>query len=106
MLHAPCLQYNTELFPVAQMVMKDVQLHATALIVLDFLHSEYFSSLYMTLEHKISHKQHRCICRNNFLNIYIFLHPQIPDFQILSDHNKPYINGNINYSDGEKFTLL
>ncbi len=27
-----------------------------------------------------------------FLNIEIFLHPQIPDFQILS---KPYINGNI-----------
>ncbi len=42
-----------------------------------------------------------CIAKNNFkgdfLNIYIFLHPQIPDFQILSDHNKPYINGNIIY---------
>ncbi len=24
-----------------------------------------------------------------------FLHPQIPDFLILSDHNKPYINGSI-----------
>ncbi len=30
-----------------------------------------------------------------FLNIQIFLHPQIPDLQILS---KPYINGNIIYS--------
>ncbi len=27
-----------------------------------------------------------------------FLHPQIPDLQILSDHNKPYINGKIIYS--------
>ncbi len=40
-----------------------------------------------------------CIAKNNFkddfLNIQMFLHPQIPDFQILSDHNKPYINGNI-----------
>ncbi len=27
-----------------------------------------------------------------------FLHPQIPDFQILSYHNKPYINGKIIYS--------
>ncbi len=43
-----------------------------------------------------------------------FLHPQIPDFQILSDHNKPYINGNIIYSalrwcinlDVEKLTLM
>ncbi len=30
--------------------------------------------------------------KGDFLNIY-FLHPRIPDFQILSDHNKPYING-------------
>ncbi len=29
--------------------------------------------------------------KGDFLNISIFLHPQIPDFQILS---KPYINGN------------
>ncbi len=40
-----------------------------------------------------------CIAKNNFkddfLNIQIFLHPQIPDFQILS---KPYINGNMIYS--------
>ncbi len=28
----------------------------------------------------------------------MFLHPQIPDFQILSDHNKPYINGKMIYS--------
>ncbi len=39
-----------------------------------------------------------CIAKNNFkddfLNIQIFLHPQIPDFQILS---KPYINGNMIY---------
>ncbi len=28
-----------------------------------------------------------------------FFNPQIPDFQILSDHNKPYINGKIIYSD-------
>ncbi len=38
-----------------------------------------------------------CIAKNNFkgdfLNILIFLHPQIPDLQILSYHNKPYING-------------
>ncbi len=27
-----------------------------------------------------------------------FLHPQIPDLQILSNHNKPYININIIYS--------
>ncbi len=27
-----------------------------------------------------------------------FLHPQIPDLQILSDHHKPYININIIYS--------
>ncbi len=31
-------------------------------------------------------------------NILIFLHPRIPDFQILSDHNKPYINGNLLFS--------
>ncbi len=79
--------------------MKDVQLHATALIVLDFLHSEYFSSFYMTLKHKISHKQHRCI-----FSIFSFFAPS--DSQILSDHNKPYINGNINYSDDEKCTLM
>ncbi len=36
--------------------------------------------------------------KDDFLNIQIFLHPQIPDLQILSDHNKPYINGNIIYS--------
>ncbi len=40
-----------------------------------------------------------CIAKKNFkddfLNIKIFLHPQIPDFQILP---KPYINGNIIYS--------
>jgi len=43
-----------------------------------------------------------------------FLHPQIPDFQILSDHNKPYINGNMIYSvfrccinlNFEKWTLM
>ncbi len=35
--------------------------------------------------------------KDDFLNISIFLHPQIPDFQILSYHNKPYINGNIIY---------
>ncbi len=34
----------------------------------------------------------------DFLNISIFMHPQIPDFQILSNHNKPYINGKIIYS--------
>ncbi len=28
--------------------------------------------------------------KGDFLNILIFLHPQIPDFQLLS---KPYING-------------
>ncbi len=37
-----------------------------------------------------------CIAKNNFkddfLNIQMVLHPQIPDLQILS---KPYINGNI-----------
>ncbi len=36
-----------------------------------------------------------CIAKNNFkdfLNVLIFLHPQIPDFQILSYHNKPCIN--------------
>jgi len=37
-----------------------------------------------------------CIAKNNFkddfLDIQMFSHPQIPDFQILS---KPYINGNI-----------
>ncbi len=33
--------------------------------------------------------------KDDFLNIQIFLHPQIPDFQILF---KPYINGNIIYS--------
>ncbi len=37
--------------------------------------------------------------KDDFLNISIFLHPQIPDLQILYDHNKPYINGNIIYSD-------
>ncbi len=35
----------------------------------------------------------KCIAKN-----FIFLHPQIPEFQILSYHNKPYINGNIIYS--------
>ncbi len=37
-----------------------------------------------------------------------FLHPQIPDLQILSDHNKPYINGNIMQlsDDIEKWTLM
>ncbi len=42
------------------------------------------------------------------------LHPQIPDFQILSNHNKPYINGKIIYSgcrlcinlNFEKLTLM
>ncbi len=33
--------------------------------------------------------------KDDFLNISIFLHPQIPDCQILY---KPYINGNIIYS--------
>ncbi len=41
--------------------------------------------------------------KGDFLNIsfIIFFHPQIPDFQILylrqilSDHNKPYINGKL-----------
>ncbi len=33
--------------------------------------------------------------KDDFLNIEIFLHAQIPDLQILSDHNKPYINGDI-----------
>ncbi len=28
----------------------------------------------------------------------MFLHPQIPDFQILSYHNKPYINGKLMYT--------
>ncbi len=36
--------------------------------------------------------------KDDFLNIWFFLHPQIPDFQILSDHNKPYINGKFIYS--------
>ncbi len=40
-----------------------------------------------------------CIANNNFkgdfLNMQMFLHPQIPDVQILS---KPYINGNMIYS--------
>ncbi len=35
--------------------------------------------------------------KDDFLNISIFLHPQIPDLLILSYHNKPYINGNIIY---------
>ncbi len=39
-----------------------------------------------------------CIAKNNFkddfLNIQMFSHPQIPDLQILS---KPYINGNMIY---------
>ncbi len=35
--------------------------------------------------------------KDDFLNISNFLHPQIPDFQILSYHNKPYINGNMMY---------
>ncbi len=30
--------------------------------------------------------------KDDFLNIFFFfLHPQIPHFQILSDHNKPYL---------------
>ncbi len=41
-----------------------------------------------------------CIAKNNFkddfLNIQIFLHPQIAYFQILS---KPYINEKIMFSD-------
>ncbi len=36
--------------------------------------------------------------KGDFLNILIFLHPQIPDFQILSYPNKPYINGKLIYS--------
>ncbi len=39
-----------------------------------------------------------CIAKYNFKDDFLFLHPQIPDFQILSNHNKPYINGNIIYS--------
>ncbi len=43
-----------------------------------------------------------------------FLHPQIPYFQILSYHNRPYINGKIIYSafrwsiniNFEKWTLM
>ncbi len=36
--------------------------------------------------------------KDDFLSVLIFLHPQIPDLQILSYHNKPHINGNIIYS--------
>ncbi len=54
------------------------------------------------------------MAKNNFKGDFFqyldFLHPQIPDFQILS---KPYINGNIIYSafrcinlNLEKLTLL
>ncbi len=42
-----------------------------------------------------------CIAKNLICTtlkmIFFFLHPQIPDFQILSYHNKPYINGKIMY---------
>ncbi len=34
---------------------------------------------------------------DDFLNIWFCLQPQIPDLQILSYHNKPYINGKIIY---------
>ncbi len=42
--------------------------------------------------------------KGDFLNILSFLHPQIPDFQIvvsqiLSYPNKPYINGKLIYSE-------
>ncbi len=46
-----------------------------------------------------------CIAKNliwttlKMISQYLdFLHPQIPDFQILSYHNKPYINEKIIYS--------
>ncbi len=40
-----------------------------------------------------------CIAKNFiWTTLKIFLHPQIPDCQILSHHNKPYINGNPIYS--------
>ncbi len=41
-----------------------------------------------------------CIAKNFIWTTLkkIFLHPQISDFQILSYHYKPYINGNIIYS--------
>uniref|UniRef100_A0A672PDV4 non-specific serine/threonine protein kinase n=1 Tax=Sinocyclocheilus grahami TaxID=75366 RepID=A0A672PDV4_SINGR len=35
-----------------------------------------------------------------------FLHPQIPDFQILSDPNKPYINGKLIYSMGGVYVCV
>ncbi len=49
-----------------------------------------------------------------FSIFFIFLHPQIPDFPILSYHNKPYINGKIIYSafrwcinlNSKKLTLM
>jgi len=43
------------------------------------------------------------IKKGDFLNVSTFLHPQIPDFQIvvsqpiLSYPNKPYINGKLIY---------
>uniref|UniRef100_A0A673MT34 Catalase n=1 Tax=Sinocyclocheilus rhinocerous TaxID=307959 RepID=A0A673MT34_9TELE len=40
--------------------------------------------LFVTLEHKTSHRSHRYICSNSQQYIVlIFLHPQIPDFQIV-----------------------
>ncbi len=44
------------------------------------------------------------ILKGNFLNMLPFFAP--PDFQILSYHNKPYINWNIIYSDFNTFTLM
>jgi len=36
--------------------------------------------------------------KGDFLSVLIFLHPQIPDFQILSFPSKSYINGKLIHS--------
>ncbi len=48
--------------------------------------------LLSTIIHIITHLNN---FKGDFLNILMFLHPQIPDFQILFYHNKPYINGKL-----------
>ncbi len=59
----------------------------------DILYRKYIKTSFL-----ISNMHCQELYLGNFKSDLDILHPQIPDVQILSYHNKPHINGNIIYS--------
>ncbi len=65
--------------------------------ILYILYRKYIKQIFL-ISNMHCYKLHLKNFNGDFLNISIFLHPQIPDFQKSSYPNKPYINGKLIYT--------